>query len=88
MGEKGDQDEGSLENVGQRQHHSLYKGVQNSKETWEVLKDLYETTNKNRVLFLKTNILSIKMKENGNVSNFLSRSKELKDKLANIGEKI
>ena len=59
-----------------------------SKETWEVLKYLYETTNKNRVLFLKTNILSIKMKENGNASNFLSRIKELKDKLANIGEKI
>jgi len=38
--------------------------------------------------FLKRNILSIKMEENENISNFLSRIKELKDKLSDIGETI
>ena len=31
------------------------------KETWEILKGLYETTNSNRILFLKTKLLSMKM---------------------------
>jgi hypothetical protein len=59
-----------------------------SHETWETLKGLYETTNTNRVLFLKSKLLSIKMGENENISNFLSRIKDLKDKLGDIGEKI
>jgi hypothetical protein len=56
--------------------------------TWETLKSLYESTNTNRVLFLKSKHLSIKMEENENISNFLSRIKYLKDKLGDIGEKI
>jgi hypothetical protein len=59
-----------------------------SHETWETLKGLYETMNTNRVLFLKSKLLSIKMEENENISKFLSRIKELKDKLGDIGEKI
>jgi hypothetical protein len=59
-----------------------------SHETWETLKGLYETTNTNRVLFLKSKLLSIKMEENENISNFLSRIKDLKDKLGDIGENI
>ena len=34
-----------------------------SKETWDVLKGLYETTNANRNLFLKNKLLSIKWKQ-------------------------
>jgi uncharacterized coiled-coil DUF342 family protein len=49
---------------------------------------VYETTNTNRVLFLKSKLFSIKMEENENVNNFVSRIKELKDKLSDIGEKI
>jgi len=59
-----------------------------SKETCDTLKCLYETTNTNRLVFLKRKLLSIKMEETKNVTKFLSRIKELKDKLGDIGEKI
>jgi len=58
-----------------------------SKETWGVLKSLYETSNTNRI-FLKTKLLSIKMEANESISNFISRVKELSDKLGDIGEKV
>jgi hypothetical protein len=59
-----------------------------SKETWDMLKGLYETTNTNRILFLKTKLLSLKMEANENISNFISRVKDLSDKLGDIGEKV
>jgi hypothetical protein len=59
-----------------------------SKETWDVLKGLYETTNANQILFLKTKILSIKMEANESISNFISRIKDLSGKLDDIGEKV
>jgi hypothetical protein len=64
------------------------KGCKTSIETWEILKCLYEITNTHTVIFLKCKFLSIKMKENENVNNILSRIKELKDKLHHIGENI
>ena len=59
-----------------------------SSETWIVLKDLYETSNTNRILFLKTKLLGIKMDANESVSSFLGRIKEVKDKLGDIGESV
>ena len=59
-----------------------------SAETWTALKDLYETSNTNRLLFLKTKLLGIKMDANESVSSFLGRLKEVKDKLGDIGEKV
>jgi hypothetical protein len=59
-----------------------------SSETWETLKGLYETINTNRVIFLKRKLLSIKMEENENIIDYLSRIKDLKDKLGNIGEEV
>jgi hypothetical protein len=59
-----------------------------SKETWDVLKGLYETTNANQILFLKTKLLSIKMEANESISNFISPIKDLSDKLGDIGEKV
>ena len=59
-----------------------------SAETWTVLKDLYETSNTNHILFLKTQLPGIKMDGNESVSSFLGRIKEVKDKLGNIGEKL
>lgn len=59
-----------------------------SKETWDTLKGLYETTNTNRILFLKTKLLSLKMEANESISNFISRVKDLSDKLGDIGEKV
>jgi hypothetical protein len=52
------------------------------------LKGLYQTANTNQVLFLKSKLLSIKMEENENVTNFISRIKYLKDNLGDIGEKV
>ena len=57
-----------------------------SAETWTTLKSLYETSNTNHILFLKTKLLGIKMDGNESVSSFLGRIKEVKDKLVNIGE--
>jgi hypothetical protein len=59
-----------------------------SVETWTALKSLYETSNTNRILFLKTKLLGIKMDGNESVSSFLGRIKEVKDKLVNIGETV
>ena len=59
-----------------------------SKETWDTLKGLYQTTDANWVLFLKTKLLSIKMEANEGVSKFISRIKELSDKLGDIGEVV
>jgi len=39
-------------------------------------------------LYLKSKLLSIKIEENESVSNFISRIKDLKDKLGDIGETI
>jgi hypothetical protein len=50
-----------------------------SKEIWEILKGLYETTNSNRILFLKTKILSIKMEANENITTYVSIIKDLCD---------
>jgi hypothetical protein len=52
------------------------------------LKAMYETSNTNRILFLKTKLLGIKMDGNESVSSFLGRIKEVKDKLVNIGETV
>ena len=59
-----------------------------SNETRDMLKGLYETKNTNRILFLKTKLLSIKMEANENIRNFISRVKDLSDKLGDIGEKV
>ena len=56
-----------------------------SKATWDTLKGLYQTTDANRVLFLKTKLLSIKMEANEGVRKFISPIKELSDKLDDIG---
>eukprot|EP00253_Pinus_taeda_P029456 PITA_29456 len=47
----------------------------------KTLKDLYEVKDTNRLLFLRSKILSIKMEENETVVAFISRIKELKKKL-------
>jgi hypothetical protein len=57
-----------------------------SATTWKMLKALYETSNTNHILFLKTKLLGIKIYGNESVSSFLGRIKEVKDKLVNIGE--
>ena len=59
-----------------------------SKATWDTLKGLYQTIDANRVLFLKTKFLSIKMEANEGVRKFISRIKEVSDKLGDIGEVV
>ena len=51
-------------------------------------KVLYEITDASHNLFLKTKMLSIKMEANESISNFISRIKDLSDKLGDIGEKV
>lgn len=51
-----------------------------------MLKNLYEIKNTNHLLFLKRTILSIKMEENESVATFISRIKDLKNKLGDIGK--
>jgi len=54
-------------------------------EIWGILKELYEIRNSNHLLFLKSNILSLKMEENETISSFVARTKDLKNKLSDIG---
>ena len=57
-----------------------------SNNIWTVLKDMYEIKNTSRTLFLRKKILSIKMEENESIYSFISRIKEVKDKLSDIGQ--
>jgi hypothetical protein len=57
-----------------------------SKETWTTLKDLYDSKNTNRVMYLKSKLISTRMEENESISDFISRIKYIKDKLGNICE--
>jgi hypothetical protein len=59
-----------------------------SLEMWTMLKELYETSNTNRILFLKTKLLGIRMDGSESVSSFLGCIKEVKDKLGNTGETV
>ena len=59
-----------------------------SKETWEILKGLYETTNSNRILFLKIKLLSMKMEAHENIATYVSIIKDLCDQLTAIGDKV
>jgi hypothetical protein len=59
-----------------------------SKETWEILTGLYGIPNSNRIMFLKTKLLSIKMEANENIITYVSRIKYLSDQLSAIGENV
>lgn len=56
--------------------------------TWNTLKGMYETSNSNCILFLKTKLLSIKTEEREDVNNYISRIKDFKDTLNDIGENV
>jgi len=60
------------------------RDAKTSKEISKELKDLYETNNRNHILFLKSKLLSIKMDINESVSTFLRQIKDMKDKLGDI----
>ena len=64
------------------------RNCKTSKDTWDKLKGLYGTSDSNRILFLKTKLLSIKMEVNGPITKYLSRIKDLQDNLGDIGEKM
>eukprot|EP00253_Pinus_taeda_P004089 PITA_04089 len=57
-------------------------------EIWKTLKDLYEVKNTNLLLFLKREIISIKMEKNETGVAFISRIKELKNKLGDMSEVV
>jgi len=59
-----------------------------SKETWDILKGLYETINSNRIMFSNTKLLSTKMEANENIATYVFRIKDLCDQLSKIGEKV
>ena len=55
---------------------------------WMTIKNLYETWNTNRVLSLKGKMFTMKMEENESAAGFITRVKDLKDRLGDIGEKV
>ena len=48
------------------------RNCKTSKDTWDKLKGLYETSDANRILFLKIKLLSIKMDVNETMNKYLS----------------
>ena len=59
-----------------------------SKDRWDKLKGLYETSDSNRILFLKTKLLSIKMDVNETMNTYLSHIKYFGDNVGDIGEEV
>ena len=59
-----------------------------SKDTWDKLKGLYEMSDTNRILFLKSKLFSIKMDVNETMNKYLSRIKDFRDNLGDIGEEV
>ena len=57
-------------------------------EIWGILKELYEIRNSNRLLFLKSKIMSLKMEENETIASFVARIKDMKNKLPDIGHTV
>ena len=57
-----------------------------SKDSWNKLKGLYETSDSNIIFFLKTKLLSIKMEVKEFITKYLSHIKDLRDNLGNIRE--
>jgi len=53
-----------------------------------ILKEMYEIKNTSQTLNLRKKILSIKMEENESDSSFISKIKEVKDKITNIGQTV
>ena len=64
------------------------KNSKTSKDTWDKLKGLYETYDSNRILFLKTKLLSIKMDVNGTMNKYLSCIKDFRYNLGDMGEEV
>lgn len=59
-----------------------------SQATWETLKKFYETMNINKVLLFKKSSFSIRLEVKESITDFLSRIKEISDKLGIVGENI
>ena len=71
--------------------YNIIPRIRNSKmsrDTWDKLKGLYETSDANRILFLKTKLLSLKMDVNETMNKYLSRIKDFRDNLGDIGEEV
>ena len=49
---------------------------------------MYEIRDSNRLLFLKSKILSLNMEENETIASFIARIKDLNNKLSDIGDAI
>ena len=64
------------------------RNCKTSKDTWDKLKGLYETSDSNRILFLKTKLFSIKMDVNETMNKYISRIKNFRDNLGDIGEEV
>lgn len=48
------------------------RDITTSTATWTAMKGLYEITNTNRILFLKSKLLSIRMEVNESISDYLN----------------
>ena len=64
------------------------KNSKTSKDTSDQLKGLYDTSDSNRIVFLKTKLLSIMMDVNETMNKYLSRIKDFIDNLGDIGEEV
>ena len=54
----------------------------------EKLKGLYQTSDSNRILFLNTKLFSIKMDANETMNKYLSRIKDFRDNMGDVGEEL
>eukprot|EP00253_Pinus_taeda_P014991 PITA_14991 len=59
-----------------------------SSEIWTTIKNLYQTQNTSRIMVLKRKLFSMRMDERETPTAFVARIKDVKDKLADIGEAV
>jgi len=64
------------------------RDCKSSSGIWTTLKNLYGIPNTNHIFSLKGKLFSMRMEENQSFAGFIARVKDLKDNLADIGEKV
>jgi len=59
-----------------------------AKEAWDILRELYETADLGRVLFLRNQLSTLKMAEGEDVGTHLTKVKKIRDQLTAINQKV
>ena len=63
-------------------------GLDTTRKMWEAIIKLYQNSNLNRKTVLKEKLQNTKMRKGESVSSYLTRLRQVKDELADVGETV